>query len=154
MICLGEVLDQAIYRERIAIIEDKHEIMRTFGLEKEDWLQLWNIDNRILTLCYHSLDPAFDRFIVVYDYSYFCEDQEMKEAIIWHEIGHAEFPVTEGNIDLYSEKKCDELAFHKGYKAGLEAFLNLTYKMAKTLNNQLLINMTDERLKALRLLMS
>ncbi|WP_062233342.1 hypothetical protein [Fictibacillus sp. FJAT-27399] len=152
MICLCEVLNEETYHERIAIIEDKQEIMRTFGLENEQWLRLWNIDNRILTLCFSSLDPEFDRFIVVYDYSLFCKDQDIKQAIIWHEIGHSQYPVLEGKIDLHSETRCDELAFTKGYKSGLEKFLRLTYKMAKTLNNQLLLSMTKERMKALNLL--
>ncbi|MGG1574258.1 hypothetical protein [Fictibacillus sp. NRS-1165] len=151
MICLCESLNEEIYGERIAIIEDKSEIMRTFGLENEQWLHLWNIDNRILTLCYSSLDPKYDRFIVVYDYAFFCKDRDMKQAIIWHEIGHSQYPVLEGEINLHSETKCDELAFVKGCKPGLEKFLMLTYKMAKTLNNQLLLTMTKERIKALHL---
>lgn len=149
MLCLCEVLDEKIYGERIAIVEDKPAIMNTFGLSHEKWLNVWNIDNRLLTLCYDSLDDEYDRFIVVYDYHTFCEETDVKQAIIWHEVGHAEFPVPAGDIDLAAERKCDELAHKKGYRSGLEKFLGLTYEMAKTLNNQMLLMMTTERIKAL-----
>ncbi|WP_257985163.1 hypothetical protein [Bacillus sp. T33-2] len=130
---------------KVAILESKETVLNAFGLKSEQWLNVWDIDSRLLTVFYRSLDPVYQWFIVVYDYQTFCLDIEMKEAIIWHEIGHIAHPVHVGDANLDSEIRCDDLAIERGYKDGLKRVLDLTLKMAKTLNNELLANITSER---------
>jgi hypothetical protein len=145
--CIGEVLDSKKYgiSGRIAIIENRFAVMKVFGLRDDDWLKVWNIDSRILTLFYKADESEFDWYIVVYDYEAFCADLEIKEAIIWHEIGHIEYPVYENQLSVASEIECDGLAVKKGYKEGIRKVLELTLLMAHSLNHELLKKMTTER---------
>jgi hypothetical protein len=145
--CIGELLDTAKYGVpgKIAIVENKDAVLKVFGLKNEKWLSVWNIDSRILTLFYKAFDDEYDWYIVVYDYADFCEDPEIKEAIIWHELGHIEFPVYENQLSVDNEIKCDGLAIKKGHKEGLKKVLELTLKMAHSLNHDLLKKMTTER---------
>jgi hypothetical protein len=145
--CIGELLDSEKYyvNGRIAIIENKEAVMKVFGLKQEQWLKVWNIDSRILTLFYKSYEAEFDWFIVVYDYPAFCADQEVKEAIIWHELGHIEYPVFEQELNIDSEIQCDGLAIKNGHKEGMRKVLELTLKMASSLNHEILTQITTER---------
>jgi hypothetical protein len=145
--CIGELLEQEKYtvNGRIAIIENKEAILKVFGLSNGKWLDLWDIDSRILTLFYKSYEAEFDWFIVVYDYQAFCTDKDIKEAIIWHELGHIEFPVVEQQLSIESEIQCDGLAIKHGHQEGIRKILNLTMKMAKTLNHEILTQITFER---------
>ncbi|WP_079509179.1 hypothetical protein [Mesobacillus jeotgali] len=147
MKCIGELLNQEKYRAygRIAIIENKEAILKVFGFRSQKWLDVWDIDSRILTLFYKSYETEFDWFIVVYDYPSFCADHDIKEAIIWHELGHIEYPVYEQKVNVDSEIQCDSLAIINGHKEGIRKILNLTLKMAKTLNHEILTQMTLER---------
>lgn len=147
MICIGELLGQEKYRDygRIAIIENKEAILNVFGFKDGKWLDLWDIDSRILTLFYQSYDAEYDWFIVVYDYPDFCTDKEIKEAIIWHELGHIEHPVRQMHISLDSEIQCDGLAIKNGHQEGISKILNLTMKMAKKLNHEILTQITHQR---------
>lgn len=147
MKCIGELLDQEKYRVsgKIAIIENKEAILNIFGLKNEKWLDLWDIDPRVLTLFYKSYEAEFDWFIVVYDYPAFCADKDIKEAIIWHELGHIEYPVLEQQLSIESEIQCDGLAIKNGHREGIKKILNLTMKMAKTLNHEILTHITRER---------
>lgn len=147
MICICEELDCSKYglSGKVAILENKQSILTSFGLKNERWLQLLGIDPRLLTVFYHSLDSRYDWFIVVYDYSAFCKDQDIKEAILWHELGHIQYPVQAGMNDLDSEIKCDELAVKQGFQSGLEKVLDLTLEMARHLNHEILQQMTTAR---------
>lgn len=147
MKCIGELLNQEKYciKGRIAIIENKEAILKIFGLKNEKWLELWDIDSRVLTLFYKSYEADFDWFIVVYDYPAFCADKDIKEAIIWHELGHIEYPVHEQQLSIESEIQCDGLAVKNGHLEGIQKILNLTMKMAKTLNHEILTHITSER---------
>ena len=147
MKCIGELLDSEKYRVngRIAIIENKEAVMKVFGLKREKWLKVWNIDSRILTLFYKSYEAEYDWFIVVYDYPIFCAEKEIKEAIIWHELGHIDYPVYEQQISLDSEILCDGLAIKNGHKEGMRKVLELTLKMARSLNHDTLTQITTER---------
>ncbi|RSD25427.1 hypothetical protein [Mesobacillus subterraneus] len=147
MKCIGELLDQEKYRVkgRIAIIENKETVMKVFGLTNAKWLNVWNIDSRILTLFYKSFESEYDWYIVVYDYPAFCADPEIKEAIIWHELGHIQYPVFEQQLNLDSEIKCDGLAIMNGHKEGMRKVLDLTLSMARTLNHEILTHITTER---------
>ncbi|WP_249745277.1 hypothetical protein [Mesobacillus boroniphilus] len=147
MRCIGELLDQEKYgvNGRIAIIENKEAVLTVFGFKNGKWLNLWDIDSRILSLFYKSYDAEFDWFIVVYDYATFCADKDIKEAIIWHEIGHIVYPVLEQQLNIESEIQCDGLAIKNGHQEGIRKILNLTMKMAKTLNNETLTYITFER---------
>ncbi|WP_353050283.1 hypothetical protein [Bacillus sp. ISL-47] len=130
---------------KAAIIEDKQTVLKNFGLRDGNWLRLWNIDSRLLTMFYQSLDSRYDWFIVVYDYEKFCIDREVKEAIIWHEVGHITYPVGRNCISLENEINCDHMAVKSGQKEGLKKVLDLTLDMARSLNNELLIKLTNER---------
>jgi hypothetical protein len=145
--CIGELLDSDKYGVigKIAIVENKNAVMKVFGLKHEKWLNVWNIDSRILTLFYKSYEDEYDWYIVVYDYYAFCEDPEIREAIIWHELGHIEYPVYENQLSLDSEIQCDGLASKKGHKEGMRLVLELTLKMARSLNHDLLTRITTER---------
>lgn len=147
MICFCEELDESKYGQsgKIAVLENKTAVLKAFGLKSERWITLLEIDSRLLTLFYQSLDPAFDWFVVVYDYQAFCSDPEIKEAILWHELGHIQHPVHEHQHNLESEIQCDHLAVVNGYKNGIGKVLELTLKMANRLNNDLLAKMTSER---------
>ncbi|MDP4172013.1 MAG: hypothetical protein Q8906_15495 [Bacillota bacterium] len=147
MICLCEVLDPVKYhlKSKVAILESKHASLAAFGLRDEKWLHMWDIDTRLLTLFYQSLDREYDWFIVVYDYPEFCSDREIKEAIIWHEIGHIDHPVLSNSVQLECEIQCDELAKQNGYGSGMKCVLDLTLKMAHSLNHPLLTHMTTVR---------
>lgn len=147
MKCIGELLDQEKYGVdgKIAVVENKEAVMKVFGLKNEKWLNVWNIDSRILTLFYKSFEAPYDWYIVVYDYQAFCADQDIKEAIIWHEIGHIQYPVYENQLNLESEIECDGLAIRKGHKEGIRKVLELTLKMAHSLNHDLLTKLTTER---------
>jgi hypothetical protein len=145
--CIGELLDQEKYRVNgnIAIIENKEAVLKVFGLRNGKWLDLWDIDSRILTLFYKSYESEFDWFIVVYDYPTFCTDKDIKEAIIWHELGHIDYPVPEQQLSIESEIQCDGLAIKNGHQEGIRKILNLTMKMARTLNHEILTHVTFER---------
>jgi hypothetical protein len=145
--CIGELLNQEKYgfMGNIAILENKEAIMKVFGLKNEKWLNVWNIDSRILTLFYKSYEAEYDWFIVVYDYSAFCSEPEVKEAIIWHELGHIHYPVYENQLNVESEIECDRLASKKGHKEGMRKVLDLTMCMAQSLNHDLLTEITTER---------
>lgn len=147
MICIGELLDPDKYgvNGRIAIIENKEAVLKVFGFKSGKWLDLWDIDSRILTLFYKSYEEEFDWFIVVYDYQVFCDDSDIKEAIIWHEIGHIEYPVPEHQMSIESEIQCDRLAIQNGHMAGVSKILNLTMKMASLLNHEILTHITLQR---------
>ena len=147
MKCIGELLEQQKYgiQGRIAIIENKEAVLKVFGLSNGKWLDLWDIDSRILTLFFKSYEADYDWFIVVYDYPAFCADNDMKEAIIWHELGHIEFPVFEKQLSIQSEIQCDSLAIKNGHKEGMRKVLELTLKMARTLNHEILTDITSER---------
>ncbi|WP_226641889.1 hypothetical protein [Mesobacillus subterraneus] len=147
MICIGELLDPAKYHVngKIAIIENKEAVLKVFGFKSGKWLDLWDIDSRILTLFYKSYEEEFDWFIVVYDYQAFCDDSDIKEAIIWHEIGHIEYPVPEHQMSIESEIQCDRLAIQNGHRAGVSKILNLTMKMASSLNHEILTHITLQR---------
>ncbi|MCM3121777.1 MULTISPECIES: hypothetical protein [unclassified Mesobacillus] len=147
MKCIGEFLEHEKYNAygRIAIIENKEAILKVFGFKNGKWLDLWDIDPRVLTLFYRSYEDECDWFIVVYDYPSFCIDNDIKEAIIWHEIGHIEHPVPEQQVSIDSEIHCDNLAIKNGHKEGIRKILNLTMMMAKTLNHEILTQMTMER---------
>lgn len=147
MKCIGELLEQEKYciQGRIAIIENKEAILKVFGFRDGKWLDIWDIDSRILTLFYQSYDADYDWFIVVYDYPAFCADMEIKDAIIWHELGHIEHPVHQSQVSLDSEVQCDGLAIKNGHQEGIRKILNLTMKMAKTLNHEILTHVTFER---------
>ena len=147
MKCIGELLEQKKYgiQGRIAIIENKEAVLKVFGLSHGKWLDLWEIDSRILTLFFKSYEADFDWFIVVYDYPAFCADNDMKEAIIWHELGHIEFPVFEKQLSIHSEIQCDSLAIKNGHKEGIRKILELTLKTARTLNHEILTDITTER---------
>lgn len=144
---IGELLDQKEYgiQGRVAIIENKEAVLKVFGMRNGKWLDLWDIDSRILTLFFKSYEADYDWFIVVYDYPAFCADNDMKEAIIWHELGHIEFPVFEKQLSIQSEIHCDSLAIKNGHKEGLRKVLELTLKMARTLNHEILTDITSER---------
>ncbi|ALC90777.1 hypothetical protein AM500_14005 [Bacillus sp. FJAT-18017] len=148
MICFCEELDREKYgiTDKIVILEGKETILNVYGLKSGHYLELAGIDTRLLTMFYKSLIPGVDWFIVVYDYKQFCSDAEMKEAIIWHELGHIEHPVEKNQHNVESEIRCDELAIKRGYKEGIKKVLDLTHSMARTLNNQLLADMTTQRL--------
>jgi hypothetical protein len=145
--CIGELLETEKYRinGRIAIIENKEAVMKVFGLKHHQWLKVWNIDCRILTLFYKSYEAEYDWFILVYDYPAFCADQEIKEAIIWHELGHIDYPVYEQQLSVDSEIQCDWLAIKNGHREGLQKVLELTLKMARSLNHEILTEITTER---------
>lgn len=147
MKCIGEILDADKYRVngRIAIIENKEAVLKVFGFKSGKWLDLWDIDSRILTLFYKSFEAEFDWFIVVYDYQAFCDDSDIKEAIIWHEIGHIKYPVPEHQMSIESEIQCDRLAIQNGHMAGVSKILNLTMKMASSLNHEILTHITLQR---------
>lgn len=147
MICVCEELYPPRYglSGKAAIVEAKQTVLKNFGLRDEHWLRLWNIDCRLLTMFYQSLDPRYDWFIVVYDYEKFCIDREVKEAIIWHEVGHITYPVGRNSISVENEIKCDHIAVNSGQKEGLKKVLDLTLNMARSLNNELLMKMTNER---------
>ncbi|WNF21059.1 hypothetical protein [Mesobacillus jeotgali] len=147
MKCIGELLDQEKYRVygRIAIIENKEAVLRVFGFKSEKWLDIWDIDSRVLTLFYKSYEDDFDWFIVVYDYMAFCSDKDIKEAIIWHELGHIEYPVPEQQMSIESEIQCDRLAIKNGHMVGVSKILNLTMKMASSLNHEILTHITLQR---------
>ncbi|TCN26077.1 hypothetical protein [Mesobacillus foraminis] len=148
--CLCEVLDCKKYSidKPVAILEDKQIIQKLFGLN-DKWLNMFNIDSRLMTVCYESLDGDFLRFIVVYDYEYFCSDNEVKEAIIYHELGHITHPVAEKEINHQAEIFCDQNAIFHGYVSGIRKVLFLLSKMAHSLNNPLLIEAAETRTKAL-----
>lgn len=147
MKCIGELLGQKKYgiNGRVAIVENKEAVMKVFGLSHGSWLDLWEIDSRILTLFFKSYEPDYDWFIVVYDYPAFCADNEIKEAIIWHELGHIQFPVFEKQLCITSEIQCDRLAIRKGHKEGIQKILELTLKMARNLNHEILTDITTQR---------
>ncbi|WP_264738094.1 hypothetical protein [Cytobacillus firmus] len=151
MICLCEELSLSRYGlyGKIAILEDKHTILKNFGLNDGNWLSFWNIDCRLLTMLYQSLDAKYDWLIVVYDYEKFCSDIEIKEAIIWHEIGHITYPAGKNIICTDTEVQCDRIAIDYGQEEGIKKILDLTLKMAHSLNNEVLLNMTKERQKQL-----
>ncbi|WP_409276056.1 hypothetical protein V1499_10685 [Neobacillus sp. SCS-31] len=148
MICFCEELDYEEYGlgGKVVILESKETILQAYGLKSDRYLELAGIDTRLLTMFYKSMMPGIDWFIVVYDYKQFCSDPEVKEAIIWHELGHIENPVEKGQLSVESEIRCDELAIMRGYKEGMKRVLDMTKKMARALNNQLLDDMTSERL--------
>lgn len=147
MKCIGELLDSKKYgvSGKIAVVENKAAVMKVFGLKNDHWLKVWNIDSRILTLFYKAFEEEYDWYVVVYNYEDFCADPEIKEAIIWHEIGHIEFPVYENQMSIDNEINCDQLASRKGHKEGMRKVLELTLKMAHSLNHELLKKMTTER---------
>lgn len=147
MKCIGELLDSKKYgvSGKIAVVENKDAVMNVFGLKNDHWLKVWNIDSRILTLFYKAFEEEYDWFVVVYSYEDFCADPEIKEAIIWHEIGHIEFPVYENQLSIDNEINCDQLAITQGHKEGMRKVLELTLKMAHSLNHELLKKMTTER---------
>lgn len=149
LICLCEVLDERKYQlsGKVAIFEDKKTVLRAFGLTNEKWLQLWNIDSRVLTLCFDSLDQEYEKFIVVFDYETFCSDKDVKEAILFHELGHIHHPVLKGEISVEAEIECDQNAIKNGYRTGILKVLRLMLDMAKSLNHKLLIDMTMQRLQ-------
>lgn len=151
MICLCEELSLSYcgLDGIIAILEDKHTVLKNFGLNDGSWLNLWNIDCRLLTMFNQSLDAHYDWFIVVYDYEKFCSDREIKEAIIWHEIGHITYPAGKNIICTDTEVQCDRVAIDYGQKEGIKKILDLTLKMARSLNNEVLLNRTKERQKQL-----
>ncbi|OCA81580.1 hypothetical protein A8F94_22175 [Bacillus sp. FJAT-27225] len=148
MICFCEELDKKKYglNDKVVILEGKETILKIYGLKSGQHLELIGIDTRLLTMFYRSLIPGVDWFIVVYDYKQFCSDPDIKEAIIWHELGHIDHPVEKDQHNVESEIRCDELAIKRGYKEGMKKVLDLTQSMARTLNNQLLADMTNERL--------
>ncbi|WP_409305054.1 hypothetical protein [Peribacillus sp. SCS-155] len=152
MNCLCEVLSQEKYQmsQRVAIIEDKKTVLKFSGLIQKDWLTVWDIDSRLLTLCFDSLSDEYDKLIVVYDYEAFCADPEIKEAILYHELGHLTYPVLQGETNMEAELQCDQHAIVNGYKAGLEKVLQLMLSMARSLNNKLLLDMTTSRLHQLQ----
>jgi hypothetical protein len=145
--CIGEILDPENYcvDGRIAIIENKEAVLNVFGFKSGKWLELWDIDSRILTLFYKSYEEEFDWFIVVYDYQAFCSDSDIKEAIIWHELGHIEYPVPAQQMSIESEIECDRLAIKNGHLVGVNKILNLTMKMASSLNHEILTHITLQR---------
>lgn len=98
-------------------------------------------------MLYQSLDAKYDWFIVVYDYEKFSSDIEIKEAIILHEIGHITYPAGKDVICTDTEVQCDRIAFDYGQEEGIKKVLDLTLKMAYSLNNEMLLNMTEERQK-------
>ncbi|WP_282171959.1 hypothetical protein [Cytobacillus firmus] len=149
MICLCEELSLSCWGldGKIAILEDKHTVLKNFGLNDGNWLSFWNIDSRLLTMLYQSLDSKYDWFIVVYDYEKFSSDIEIKEAIILHEIGHITYPAGKDVICTDTEVQCDRIAFDYGQEEGIKKVLDLTLKMAYSLNNEMLLNMTEERQK-------
>ncbi len=148
MICFCEELDSVRYglTGKVVILEGKETILQVYGLKSGHYLELAGIDTRLLTMFYKSMIPGIDWFIVVYDYKNFCSDPEMKEAIIWHELGHIDHPVEKDQHNVECEIRCDELAIKRGYKEGMKRVLDLTQKMANALNNKLLADMTNERL--------
>ncbi|RDU38843.1 hypothetical protein DRW41_04605 [Neobacillus piezotolerans] len=148
MICFCEELDDEIYGlgGKVVILEGRDTILQAYGLKSGRYLELAGIDTRLLTMFYKSMMPGIDWFIVVYDYNQFCADQEVKEAIIWHELGHIENPVEKDQLSVECEIRCDELAIMRGYKEGMRRVLDMTQKMARALNNKLLDDMTSERL--------
>lgn len=150
MHCLCEVLDCKKYSidKPVAILEDRSTIQKLFGLN-DKWLNMFNIDNRLMTVCYDSLDGNYLRFIVVYDYEYFCSDPEVKEAIIYHELGHIKHPVAEKEINHLAEIYCDQNAILHGYLTGVKKVLSMLSKMAHSLNNPLLIEAAETRTNAL-----
>lgn len=147
MKCIGEMLnpDKYGFLGTIAVLENKEAIMKVFGLKNEKWLNVWNIDSRILTLFYKSYEAEIDWFIVVYDYPAFCSEPEVKEAIIWHELGHIDYPVYENQMNVESEIQCDRLASKKGHREGMRKVLDMTLRMALSLNHDLLKKITTER---------
>ncbi|WP_059170377.1 hypothetical protein [Bacillus sp. FJAT-27445] len=148
MICFCEVLDKDKYglSGKVVILEGQDTILQAYGLKSGRILELAGIDTRLLTMFYKSMMPGIDWFIVVYDYKQFCADPEVKEAIIWHELGHIDHPVERDQLSVESEIRCDELAIMRGYKEGMRRVLDMTQKMARTLNNKLLDEMTSQRL--------
>ncbi|RFU69464.1 hypothetical protein D0469_09610 [Peribacillus saganii] len=149
MMCICEELDQKKYKltGKIVIVEDKKTILKHTGLMSEDWMSFWEIDSRLLTGCFHSLNPDFDRIIVVYDYEAFCSDPDVREAILFHELGHITYPVGQGENNIEAEISCDQHAINNGFKCGLEKVLDLLLEMSQSLKNAVLADMTKHRLK-------
>ncbi|GAE44973.1 hypothetical protein JCM21738_1733 [Mesobacillus boroniphilus JCM 21738] len=48
-------------------------------------------------------------------------------------------------MSIESEIQCDGLAIKNGHQEGIRKILNLTMKMAKTLNHEILTHVTFER---------
>ncbi|PLS17375.1 hypothetical protein CVD28_12485 [Bacillus sp. M6-12] len=151
MLCICEELDQAKYglAGKVAIVEDKKAILKHTGLRSEDWLYFWDIDCRLLTGCFHSAHAEYEKIIVVYDYEVFCSEPDIREAILFHELGHLAYPVASGEQNLEAELNCDLHAVNNGYKNGLAIVLELLLKMSESLRNTLLADMTKKRLEML-----
>jgi hypothetical protein len=133
----------------VAILEDKHSLLKLFGIQSDFWLNMFQFDSRLLTVCFESLDSQYLRLIVVYDYQFFCSDHQIREAIIYHELGHIEHPVKEKEMNIQAEIYCDQHAVSHGYLSGVKKVLKLFSNMAYSINNTLLIEAAEARTKAL-----
>ncbi|WP_053363683.1 hypothetical protein [Bacillus sp. FJAT-27251] len=151
MHCLCEVLDPAKYalEKPVAILEDKKALLSLFGIPSDFWLNMFQFDNRLLTVCFESHDLDFLRFIVVYDYPHFCSDNEIKEAIIFHELGHIQHPVSGKEINHQAEISCDQHAVIHGHVNGVKKVLAMLSRTARTMNSPLLLEAAELRTKAL-----
>jgi hypothetical protein len=149
--CLCEVLDPEKYalEKPVAILEDKESLLTLFGVPNDFWLCMFQFDSRLLTVCFESLDNEYLRFIVVYDYQFFCSDPQIREAIIYHELGHIQHPVKEKEMNIQAEIYCDQHAVSHGYLSGVKKVLKLFSKMAYSINNSMLIEAAEARTQAL-----
>ncbi|PLT28208.1 hypothetical protein [Peribacillus deserti] len=151
MNCFGGILDPSTYNleKPIGILEDKKTILTAHGVSSADQLTLLGIDCRLLSVFCTSKSEDYGGFIVVFDYLHFCSDKELMDAIIWHEIGHLHNPVTLNTFNIDAEIACDRIAFENSGPAGILLLLHKTKEMGKTLGNQLLVELTNQRLDAL-----
>ncbi|MBM7691308.1 hypothetical protein JOC77_000713 [Peribacillus deserti] len=151
MNCFGGILDPSTYNleKPIGILEDKNTILKAHGVHSADQLKMLGIDCRLLSVFCTSKSEEFGGFIVVFDYMRFCSDKELMEAIIWHEIGHLANPVTLNTFNIEAEIACDRMAFENSGPSGIIKLLVKTKEMGKNLGNQLLVELTNQRLYAL-----
>lgn len=91
----------------IEVIENKAIFIESIGITEEQ-VSSYNIDTRIFLAMENFRDDPSDlnRTLVVYDYDRFKEESYLKNALLYHEIGHLFYP----GIDIQQELKCDKFA--------------------------------------------
>ncbi len=149
MQCVGSILSSEKYglEKPIIVLEDKKRLLNYHGKGAGFFFSINNLDTRILTLFTESNELAYSGCILVYDYANFTSDDRIKEAIIWHEIGHLTYPVRSGKeLDLIAEMKCDMLAVKKAGKRGLEKLLQNILLAGEKMNNDILMDAARKRL--------
>ncbi|SES25883.1 hypothetical protein [Salipaludibacillus aurantiacus] len=152
MECVGSILSSDKYEleKPLLVLEDKQQLTNYHGKGIDFFFAINNLDTRILTLFTESNDRNYAGCILVYDFKSFLSDEKIKEAIIWHEIGHLTYPAGKGNeLDILSEIKCDMLAVKKAGMSGLEKLLHNIVSAGEKMNNSILINAANKRLEFL-----